>query len=410
MNPAVGPGARRRGLTRLALVAILLLTMVVLALLSTHEYFEVEEVDLPDVVGLDLANAMRTLRLARFEVSTYPESMVGAGPNEVTSQSPLPGTVTRHGKRISLGVNTPPEVAPTPQLVGLSEAEATQIAATLNLSLIEVGYAYSDQLVDRIITQEPEAGAAIEGVQGLTLVVSRGPEPPLASVPDLIGNELEEAFNRLRELGFRQIDAVPSSLSSDHPGVVTQQLPEPGVAVPVSTPITLSYTLSSHLVVPIPDLKGASLQRAQSLLRMAGLKLGRVSFIQTDESPTGVTAFEPVGYTLSGSPVTLVVNSSEAGALLLTPTDTTMRQPETTASPSPSRTNGRVVPFTFDPHQVGITREFNLRLVIVDNGGERTVLDRRVEPGQTVSTAITIFGDAQLQTFIDNQLYQAWSP
>ena len=393
-------------------MAILLLTIVVLALLSTHEYFEVEEVDLPNVVGLDLANAMRTLRLARFAVSTYPESMAGAGPNEVTSQSPLPGTVTRRGKRISLGVNTPPEVAPIPQLVGLSEAEATQTAATLNLSLIEVGYAYSDQLVDRIITQEPEAGAALEGVQGLTLVVSRGPEPPLASVPDLIGSELEEAFNRLRELGFRQIDAVPSSLSSDHPGVVTQQLPEPGVAVPMSmsTPITLFYTLSSHLVVPIPDLKGASLQRAQSLLRMAGLKLGRVSFIQTDESPTGVIAFEPVGYTLSGSPVTLVVNSSEAGALLLTPTDTTMRQPETTESPSPSRTDGRVVPFTFDPHQVGITREFNLRLVIVDNGGERTVLNRRVEPGQTVSTAITIFGDAQLQTFIDNQLYQAWSP
>ena len=68
-----------------------------------------------------------------------------------------------------------------------------------------------------------------------------------------------------------------------------------------------------------------------------------------------------------------------------------------------------------DPTSFGVRalteNDYRLELVISDERGERTVLDRRVPAGQAVSTSVTVYGnDALLQTFINGDPFQAWRP
>jgi len=413
-----------RSRLRLLLIALLLLVVLLATILTVRRYFEVSEVLLPDVTGMDFIEATKKLQELDLLPESYPETVAGVDANAVTSQSPLAGAVVRRGRSVSIGVNYPPETARAPLLTGLPLADAVRTLAGMNLVITEVTYASSSTATGRIVSQEPAPGGTLDDGQGLSVVVSRGPQVAVVELPDLNGLPLEEASNRLKSLGFHRIEKLAASVSYDRPGVVSRQSPGAGSAVPVSTPVMLYYALPGDTVVKIPELLGVPLKRARQLLLAAGLEIGDVRQLDDPELPAGVVTVEPAGYTLKGTPVLLEVNGSE-------PLDTTIDpfaspgEPSFPTGPSDSAGNlsigsevgeplFRTVPFSFDPEMLGVRSlmdsDYQLRLIVVDDRGERTVLDRLVGAGQSVSTTITIYGDAILQTFINDIFFQAWSP
>jgi beta-lactamase regulating signal transducer with metallopeptidase domain len=74
----------------------------------------------------------------------------------------------------------------------------------------------------------------------------------------------------------------------------------------------------------------------------------------------------------------------------------------------------RVVPFTFDPTEMGISeileQPYNLRVSITDVLGERDLVSQQVPAGEAVNTQLHFFGDATAKLFINDVLFMFWNP
>ena len=418
-------------MVRIVVLVLAAAALVAAASVTTGRYLSVDDVRLADVRGLSYVDASERLRSSGLRVLTYPEVDAAAAPDTVVSQTPPSGSVVRVGRTVSLGVNAVAEVRQAPTLVGLSEPDAIARAETVGLHVERVAYVVSERPSGMVVRQEPEAGSVLGPASSVHLDVSRGDASQPLELPDVRGMTLEDAKAALQALGVRRVDAVAADLSFDRPHTVTDQRPAAGTEVLPSTPVTLVYALEGTRVVRVPEVDGAPLWQAQLALRAAQLALGPVHFIDDATRPAGVVEVRPAGYTVVGSPVALVVNGpvadvdrpgstfGETDPLPLVDDDDipTVVEPDV---PAPGTIalqadGSRLIPFRFDPAQVGVaalTREaYRLTLVVSDDAGERTVLDRDLEAGESVVTSVQVVGDEPLlQTFINGSFFQAWRP
>ncbi|HEX7022888.1 MAG TPA: PASTA domain-containing protein [Trueperaceae bacterium] len=310
------PSLLKQGRVRFLLLGALLFAFFVWTVIATRDYLDVGEVTLPNTIGMDADEAIRSLERLDLTISNYPENVPGAPVHSVTSQTPSPGTVVRRGRNVSLGINIPPEDTQVPQLVGLDLQTAGTLLAKLKLEIGAVRYQFSRAPDNQVLSQDPAPGEVMTTGQGIILTVSRGPEPKQVVLPDVRGLPLEEAQEQLDKLGFRLVEPVPTGVSFSRPGVVNAQRPAPGESVSLSTRVLLEFSLSSGTVVPVPDLQGVSLERAQYLLKAARLDLAwdALRYVDDPAKPQGVVEYQPKDYTLVGTPVVVTVNGSPTGA------------------------------------------------------------------------------------------------
>ena len=437
---------------RLAILAVVVLVILGLALSAAVRYLRVDEIRLPDLRGMPYGEAAELLRSNDLEPVSYPENVSGVAVEVVTSQTPPPGSVVRKGRNVAIGVNRPPEAARAPVLQGLLLEQALNTVRGVNLRVESTSYLHSSQPAGRVIDQLPEPGERVDAGEGLSIVVSRGPELPRVAMPDFTGVPVERAREQLAELGFRSVQAVPSGVSFDGPGLVANQEPAAGTEVTVSTPVKLGFRLSAREVVPVPGVAGQSAELAERMLRAAGLQIGHLLYVDDPAQPSGtVVSVAPETYTLRGTPVTLTLNARQGSFDELAEEDDfdsffgdegfgddgfgrnafgndteggpadDERQLDRAGTDEGDRfeefdlePSGRRVSVTFDPATLGVRslleRDYDLRLVVQDDNGERTVIDRRVDAGEPVSAVVMIEGDALLQTYINDVFFQAWRP
>jgi serine/threonine-protein kinase len=439
----------RFGAVRLIVLGVLLVALLATAGAVVRGYLDVGVVRVPDVRGLGFEAAAVQVRDAGLEPSAYVEVAVGAAPNEVVSQTPMGGVAVRPGRQVVLGVNGLQEVVALPTLVGLREGDAVARVEALGAFVGRVAYVGSDRPAGSVVAQQPAAGAALTRDVGVRLTVSRGPVDAPIALPDLVGTPVETAAAELAALGIRHVEQVAADLSFDRPFAVTDQRPAAGTSVLPSTPVTLVYALEGTRVVQVPDVAGLPLWRAQLTLRAAQLQVGAVQRIDDPALAEGVVETRPAGYTVVGSPIVLVVNgrADDLGAPIdlegpLQPFEfgafgsagdggggdasgivdggVAAVDPPADDVPAPGTTvlqadGSRLIPFRFDPASVGVpslaAKPYRLTLVVIDEEGERTVVDRELNAGEGVATSVRVVGDEPLvQTFIDGAFFQAWRP
>ena len=455
---------------RVLVVLFGLVLTAVLIFLTLNRYFAVTEVRLPNLIGLSSEEASAILADLRLEPVFFSEDIDEAIVNAVSSQSPGAGTIVRQGRSVAVGINRPELRITMPSVIDMSLGNASTMIANLGLELAEMSYQYSDVAAGRIIAQEPLPGAVASVSTRVSLVISRGSETFRTSMPNLKGLSIDEAKSRLRDLGISRIGTTSAGISFDKPGLITAQVPEAGAPVTQGTHVILSAPLSTHAISQVPQLNGVPLSQVQMQLSAAGLRIGAVTYINDPAQSPGVVSFKPSGYTLRDTAVEVVVN--QAGLtepvtnLSLAPAATspipdpnqvpapgpTSTQPasvnpaspdpvanstpqisagQTTSTtpeasgpaptPMPSTTaqvtsseGSRQIPITFNPANLGVPslmeQSYKFKLMIVDNQGERTVVERIVQPGESVTADVTIYGEATVQTYINDILFQAWNP
>jgi serine/threonine-protein kinase len=409
----------RRRRFRLVAVTALLVVVGVFALISVRDYFTVREVRLPDVVGMPFPDAARVLRQAGLQPQAFVENLPGADRQSVTSQAPDAGTVVRQGRIIHVGVNNPPAQTRVPQLTGMSEDDALKRAAELNVPVTALDYRADAADLGTVIAQQPAAGGQLGVNEKLALTVSTGPARQPVTVPDLKGMDRAAAVARLKALGFTEVEALPGGVSFDKVGAVTSTLPKAGATVPPGTPVAVFYALSGRAIVEVPNVSGMPLWRAQLALEAAQLVIGHVDYVLKSDQPQGVVKVEPTGFTLPGTPVQLTVNGTPGANPLQTGGGAGNGGTSAGSGQGlngPSGTGGtRTVPFTFDPKTMGLKRlmdqGYQLKLVVRDSEGERTVLDRAMKAGESLVMTVQVHGGSPLlQTYIDGVFFQAWRP
>ena len=197
----------------------------------------------PDVTGLTLQKATKELENAGFSLGdvTYraaPSSTTAEG--TVLEQDPAAGTKAEEGSKVNLVVSGT-QKKKMPDLIGMSEADATKALTDAGFSLDRVQRVFSaDVPVGMVVDQAPSAGSDTPLGTPVTLAVSKGPAPTpsTATVPSVIGKSQADAVDTLRAAGFSVF--VKEGYSSEQPpGAVFDQTPTAGVKAETGTMVTI---------------------------------------------------------------------------------------------------------------------------------------------------------------------------
>jgi chorismate mutase len=110
--------------------------------------------------------------------------------------------------------------------------------------------------------------------------------PPTAKIPDLSGQEVAQANSALASKSLR-LGAQREAPSDTVPeGQIIEQSLEASTEVEVGSSVSVTVS-SGPPTVAVPDLVGKSRAEAESILRVAGLELGKIVNVRSDDQPEG---------------------------------------------------------------------------------------------------------------------------
>ena len=158
--------------------------------------------DVPDVAGLALESAKKSLAKAGFKnLSTTEEYSSSVDSGSVISESPGAGQRVPKKNTIKLTVSKGPAPVQVPSVIGLSQEQATEKLRAAGLSLKAGAEVHSAQVEKGLAaSQDPATGTAEFG-SSITVNFSSGPE--YIQIPSVVGLDVNDAKARLEESGFQ---------------------------------------------------------------------------------------------------------------------------------------------------------------------------------------------------------------
>jgi serine/threonine-protein kinase len=197
-----------------------------------------EQVEVPDVVDLTIAEARAEIRAAGLKVEVTMEDSETVEEDHVIRQSPEAGLEIDAGDTVSLVVSSGPAAVRVPDVINQPQdsAEAEITGAGLEVSVVT---APSDDVDEGlVISQDPAPGTEVEPGDTVEILVSEGPEA--REMPDMNGENGDNAEAILEsdyELVVTQEEvACPGAFP---PGTVCDQDPDPGTPVVAGDSATL---------------------------------------------------------------------------------------------------------------------------------------------------------------------------
>lgn len=205
-------------------------------------------IEVPNVVGQDVATAENAMRAAGFIVEIQRRDDDDIDLDQVISQSASPSEERPAGTEITLVVSDGKGQVLVPELVGLVLADARVALARADLLDVVVDQIFSLSFEEGfVISSDPPEGTELELESVVSLVVSLGPEifivPTLESIgstePDVVQAQLEAigfvVRRETRDLEFEDPDD----------GVVLEIRPAPGSEAFPESEITIIIGLAS---------------------------------------------------------------------------------------------------------------------------------------------------------------------
>src|ERR671919_193414 len=260
-TPALSAGDRSA--RRLMLGALVVAVAVAVGVVGSWLYIRTQvpshEVP-PDLVGAQQDEALELIGGNGWDIVTQRDHYDGTEEGEIVRTVPEPGTSLREGETLTLYVSLGPPLVAVPQdLVGLPVEEAQARLAAPGLELVaEVQEQPSDEV---------EAGIVIglgEDVPGqlprgstVVLIVSAGPEEP--EIPDLEGDDYEDAVAELEAMGLEVELDFRSARGDRDEGEVIRTDPEEGDEVEPGSTVEVVVAGGD---VRVPDVEDASLDDA----------------------------------------------------------------------------------------------------------------------------------------------------
>ena len=220
------------------LAGVLAAAVVVNAVLMPAFVHHGEEVEVPEVRGKSLPDAVQSVTGAHLVVRDTLERMSPVVPRgQVIDQHPRPGLKVKPERGVLLLVSQGGMATLVPDLAG-------QTLRFARLSLGREGYSLGDVLripsarVARnfVIASDPPAGRNLDPGSPVHLLVSDGPEHGTWIMPDLRGKDLDLTAERLSGAGFTAVVDGGGLWGSDR---IRATLPPPGALVAVGDTIRL---------------------------------------------------------------------------------------------------------------------------------------------------------------------------
>lgn len=177
------------------------------------------------------------------------------------------------------GSSTP--TVSVPRVTGMTVEQATAELDSLGLVLgTQEPVASSEVEEGQIISQSPDPLTEVEEGTAIDVQVSTGEAQ--ATIPPLIGQNVDEAIATLDGLGFTDIRKQEEDAEEDENSVIAVE-PPPGSEVPLSATITVTYSTGP---IEVPNIVGKTEAVATAQLQDAGFNV-RVFEDATTEAQAG---------------------------------------------------------------------------------------------------------------------------
>ncbi|MDK2793854.1 MAG: eukaryotic-like serine/threonine-protein kinase [Caldanaerobacter sp.] len=224
-------------------VGIVLLVLLLLASLSygtvyvLNNFFKVNDVVVPNVVGLSLSQASKVLSEHNLKMEISEERHSDKPENTILEQDPPQGALVKPGTTVYVVISKGRQMVIVPNVIGRDYLEAKNVLenAGLKVNIIEN---YNEQYQKGyVFDQNPRYGVQVEYGTTIDVYVSKGPKPSI--VPNVVNMNLDEAKASLESAGltlgkviYKEADNVPENT------VLEQSVP-PDTEVQKGSPIDL---------------------------------------------------------------------------------------------------------------------------------------------------------------------------
>ena len=198
--------------------------------------------------------------------------------------------------------------------------------------------------------------------------------PPAVIVPEVVAMTQLEATKALSAAGLRAEVVARKTDEDTAEGCVIAAEPPPGREVKLGRLVRLTLSAGSRWAI-VPDVREMSVERARALLRQENLTIGRETARYDDNVPVGylvAQAPQPEQRVPRGTPVDLFVSKGSAPRI---------EPVQDRGRPGLRRTE---IDYVVPP---GASLQ-EVRIVVQDRKGERTVYRRMHRPGERVRETV----------------------
>lgn len=258
----------------------------------------------PDLSGRTVDQARRLLAAAGLEVGRVAEGQGSGTPGTVVQQQPRAGSAVAPKSTVQLWlapqaaaqeptVSRPPVTRPppvtqalvtVPRLAGRTVDDARATLARIDLQVGTVAEAAGTGAPGTIVRQSPRPGMPVlrgSSVQ-VWIVPARvaqqprdtpPPNPMMVRVPNVVGQTVEDARETLAAARLT-LGTLEEEAGTGTPGTVARQQPAAGSAMLPNSRVGVWLVQARRAVMPA--IMGLPLDRAQAMVRQAGLRPGEV--------------------------------------------------------------------------------------------------------------------------------------
>ena len=226
--------------TGITISAIVILGLIFFFIYNS--YMDVPVVQVPKLEGLSYEQAESSAAQVGLNIEEPVEEVYHpeVPKNNVISQTPPPGEMIRQTRDVSITISKGTAEVSLPDLKGETLREVEVILDNNDLKIGEKEFLYHEEIPkNTIIEQNPKPGEKIDVNDKIDLVISKGIEPNMVKMPNLIGSNITSAENKIESLGLNigNVDNKESTRFKEDQ--VISQSYQPGENIPEDSRIDL---------------------------------------------------------------------------------------------------------------------------------------------------------------------------
>jgi beta-lactam-binding protein with PASTA domain/tRNA A-37 threonylcarbamoyl transferase component Bud32 len=270
------------------LMAVFMAVFLMLFILYSFKYYNFSAnagntVTVPPIENIPAENAEEIAKLFDLNLIVTDEIFDPEIPSGfIIEQTPGPGENITTGSNVEVIISKGRQIISilTPNLVGLTMEEASDILEECGLVVGDISKNYSSSFEKNvIINQKPVYNEQTELGGTVDLTVSKGDN--IVIIPNIIGQDYIYASNYLTSLDLFLTDSkAPCTDTINEPGKVIEVIPPPGSEVKANTLVELIISTNEPLVL-VPDLMQLNLNQAKNILDLQNISYA-ISYIDTD--------------------------------------------------------------------------------------------------------------------------------
>ncbi|WP_406331409.1 Stk1 family PASTA domain-containing Ser/Thr kinase [Streptomyces sp. NBC_00203] len=184
------------------------------------------------------------------------------------------------GKWAFSGKNAGNDTFKAPNFVSQTYDEAKKMAENRDLTLVRKNQPCEEEPKGNVCSQDPTAGTTVKKGDTINLVVSTG--APKVVVPNVIDKDVDAATSRLEADKYGFDVQTKTRESSETPGTVLEQTPDPGSEVEKGSKITLTIAAEKKQVT-VPDVSGKTCDEATAQMTASNL-VASCTEVETDDA------------------------------------------------------------------------------------------------------------------------------